>query len=467
MADENERALEVAQRADQRVDAPHIEVRRRLVHQQQVRRIQQHLGQRQTRLLPAAEHPDRLEDVVATEQEAAEQRAGELFGRPAVELQRLLEHAALRVQHVAAVLREIARRHIVAEHALARLRREHAGQQLEQRRFARAVRTDQHRALAALGLEIQAPVDPQRLAVAEIDVLQRDDALAGTRRLGEAEFDRLLRVERGVDALHAVEAGEQALGERRLAGLGAELVGQGGQALDFLLLLVEGVLLPLLAGRLVGQVGLVVPAVAGDPLVGELDDRVDELVDELAVVGDQQDGALVVLQVVLEPHQRFEVEVVRRFVEQQQVRLHDQQPREVRAHHPAAGERVGRPVEVAFAERQTAQDRFGLRFELPVGFVVGARHRPGRQLQHSFVAHRGAFLRQKPNASPLFPADAPLVRRVLAKDDRKERGFARAVRPDQGEAVAPVDLQGDVLEQRAAGIGLGNVGNGQHERRAP
>ena len=62
VADENERPLVLLQRADQRVDAADVEVGRRLVHEQQVRRIEQQLDQRQPRLLSAAEHGHRLED---------------------------------------------------------------------------------------------------------------------------------------------------------------------------------------------------------------------------------------------------------------------------------------------------------------------------------------------------------------------------------------------------------------------
>ena len=43
------------QRADERVDAGHVEMRRRLVHEQEIRRIEQQLDQRQPALFAAAE----------------------------------------------------------------------------------------------------------------------------------------------------------------------------------------------------------------------------------------------------------------------------------------------------------------------------------------------------------------------------------------------------------------------------
>ncbi len=73
------------------------------------------------------------------------------------------------------------------EHA--RLRLENFREQFEQRGFSRAVRPDQHRALAAFGLKMDSVVN-QFLAVAEFDFLQRDDAMAAALRLRKTETDR-------------------------------------------------------------------------------------------------------------------------------------------------------------------------------------------------------------------------------------------------------------------------------------
>ena len=65
----------------------------------------------------------------------------------------------------------------------------------------------------------------------------------------------------------------------------------------------------------------VVASVASKLLVADLDDGGDERVEELAVVGDDEDGAWVGLEVTLEPQQRLEVEMVRRLIEEQGVGL--------------------------------------------------------------------------------------------------------------------------------------------------
>ena len=77
----------------------------------------------------------------------------------------------------------------------------------------------------------------------------------------------------------------------------------------------------LLVGLALLEVVVVVAAVADEPALADLDDAADELVEELAVVRDEEDRAGVGLEVVLEPEQGFEVEVVGGLVEQQQVGL--------------------------------------------------------------------------------------------------------------------------------------------------
>ena len=86
-------------------------------------------------------------------------------------------------------------------------------------------------------------------------------------------------------------------------------------------LLREPRLLLLQPARVVALERDAVPAV-------ELEDPARDVVEEVAIVGDGDDGALVVLEVPLEPADRLGVEVVGRLVEQQQVGRAQQQPAE-------------------------------------------------------------------------------------------------------------------------------------------
>ncbi len=71
----------------------------------------------------------------------------------------------------------------------------------------------------------------------------------------------------------------------------------------------------------------------------ELEDPLGDVVEEVAIVGDGDDGAGVLLQEAFEPVDRLGVEVVGRLVEQQQVGRRQQQPAQRDAATLAAGER--------------------------------------------------------------------------------------------------------------------------------
>src|ERR1035441_2175702 len=119
-----------------------------LIHEKQVRLIQQQLPQRQPALLPAAEHLDLLEHIVTAEQKTAEQRADELLRQALRSVERLFEHGVVQVQHIDAILRVIAGLDVVAESVRALLRRQDAPEYLQQGGLARPVRPHQHDALA-------------------------------------------------------------------------------------------------------------------------------------------------------------------------------------------------------------------------------------------------------------------------------------------------------------------------------
>ena len=68
----------------------------------------------------------------------------------------------------------------------------------------------------------------------------------------------------------------------------------------------------------------------------DLGDSGDDSVEEEAVVRDEDDGVRILREILLEPVARFQVEVVGRFVEQQQAGTSEQQLRQRNPHLPAA-----------------------------------------------------------------------------------------------------------------------------------
>ena len=65
VANEHQRAFELFQRVDQRLDARHVEMRRRFVHQQKIRRVEQELDQGKARFLATAQDANSLENIVS------------------------------------------------------------------------------------------------------------------------------------------------------------------------------------------------------------------------------------------------------------------------------------------------------------------------------------------------------------------------------------------------------------------
>ena len=150
------------------------------------------------------------------------------------------------------------------------------------------------------------------------------------------------------------------------------------------------------------------------------------------------------LEEILEPQRRFEIEMVRRLVEQQQVGLREQQRRERDAHLPAAREAVERPVLRLLVEAEPDQDARGARrrgigvdrdqplvdFAEPVGIVAGLGSRASsaaRSVSAASTVSNGVALPRR-----RFLRDIAEARCRAASRSRRRR--ARAGRPSPSSA---------------------------------
>ncbi len=114
----------------------------------------------------------------------------------------------------------------------------HAGEQLDERGFARAVHADQRHAVAALDREASIAEDVL-LAVALRESFSFDDHAAGGRRLREFEVDHRLFI-RNLDALDFFEFLDPRLHLLGLGGLCAEAVDESLKMLDLVALVALG-----------------------------------------------------------------------------------------------------------------------------------------------------------------------------------------------------------------------------------
>ena len=201
---------------------------------------------------------------------------------------------------------------------------------------------------------------------------------------------------------------------------------------------------------------VVIALVEGELAALEMDDRVDRLVEQVAVVADHEHGVGVGGEILLEPQRAFEIEIVGRLVEQQQVGLAEQHAGQRHAHAPAARKLGGRAELAVLLEAEPLENGRGARLggvRVDVGephVDVGDPVRVGRGLglgqqrgalgvgrQHRFEHRqvgRRRFLRHAADAGPLVDLDRAAVEGQLALDQLEQRGLARAVLADKARS---------------------------------
>ena len=488
MADQDNRALETSQRLLQHVHARYVQMVRRLVQAQKRRGLHEHLGQREARLLAAGEHRDLLVHVLSVEEKRAQQ-ALDLGARPARRGRvQLGEHGLFQVELLELVLGEVADVHVGAVDQPPARGPFHARHHLEQRGLARAVGPHERDLLAAPDVQVQ-PVVDRLCAVGLRHALQVHDALAGALGLGEAEVDGLALVGDD-DALDALELLHPVLDLLGLARLVAELLDEGLHVGDFLVLsLLHGDELHAALGPL-AQEGVVVAGEDVEFAVGDVGHVVDDGVHEGAVVADHEHGAAVALEEVLQPAHALQVEVVGRLVEQQQVRLAQEQLGQRDAHLPAARELVGGARHVRLVEAQAEEHAVRLAFNVVAVAGLEARaqgavlleqgrrvclsgagqrclelgqalahardvgHRGHDLLEHAAPVHLDGLLLQIAGLDVFGEGDQAGVGRVQTGDDVHHGRLTRAVGPHEREAVAVLDAQRDLGEQGARAVGF-------------
>ena len=205
------------------------------------------------------------------------------------------------------------------------------------------------------------------------------------------------------------------------------------------------------------QPGGVVP-LPGDALAAvELEDPAGHVVEEVAVVGDGDDGAGIVGEEVLQPGDGLGVEVVGGLVEQQQVGALEEQAAEG---HPAALA-ARELVDVGVRRRQPQGVHGDLQraVELPgVGGLDGVLHAPllGHQLVHLVVGHRVAELgvdlvEPGEQGAGLRHPLLDVAEHVLGGVEPRLLGEVADLGPLGGPGLADelLDLAGHDLQQRA------------------
>jgi hypothetical protein len=228
----------------------------------------------------------------------------------------------------------------------------------------------------------------------------------------------------------------------------------------------------------------------------ELEDLRDRLVEEVAVVGDDQHGARELLQEGLEPREAVEVEVVGRLVEDQDRRPCEEYSGQQRAGRLAAAQRAERRVERHVGDAERVARAVELRVQRPAAeraeailllTVRGERLRlvqPPLELvklavQPPHLAERraeqavdrqvrpGRLLRQIADPVTRPERHAAALRSIHAGEHPQQRGLPRSVRTHQRDAARAGEREPQPVEQRGLAIRDAQVGRLEQHGEPP
>src|SRR5205085_12394249 len=123
-------------------------------------------------------------------------------------------------------------------------------------------------------------------------------------------------VSRGrLDLVHALDLLELALSLAGLGVFGAEAVDEFHEPADFAFLMLEGGDELLLMCLALNEIIVVITAIANESALTDFDNAPDELVEKFTVVRDDHNSAGITFEIALKPKQRFQIEMVGRFVQ--------------------------------------------------------------------------------------------------------------------------------------------------------
>ncbi len=219
------------------------------------------------------------------------------------------------------------------------------------------------------------------------------------------------------------------------------------------------------------------------------------LIEEVAVVGDDDHRAFTFVEHVLQPADGVDIEVIGRFIQQQDVRIGKQCLREQHAQLPAGGNGTHRAKMLFGGDAHAMQQLAGARLRrvavelgklrLQLGSVqvillAGLRIGVDRillahavphllvalqhHIQHPLLLVGKLILLEESHAFVGIERDIAGRRLQAARQDFHQRRLARAIRPDQAIAVALPELDRNILKQRLGPELYGDVRSNEHEK---
>ena len=484
VTDHNHRTVKIPDCLLQHILATHIQMVRRLVQYQQVHRLQQQLDHRQTRTLTPAQHlhlPVRGLPAKHKRPQNVTYLGTNLATRHTVNS---IKHRQLPIQQLSLVLRKIPYLHIMT-HLHHTVKRNLAHDTLDHRRLTLAVASHKRHLLPTLYRQVHMVKHHTVILLARI--------LANHRIVTAALATRKLQVQRTVihlvhlDGNNLLQLAHPLLYLYRLRRLIAETLDKR-PALSNLPLLVL-VSTQLLLTPLGTQVHiLVIPhLVVVHTSAADFQRTVRHIIHKRTVMTHQHHSTRIHSQKLLQPLYALYIQMIRRLVQQQHVRMLQQQLSQLDTHTPTARKLAHRPVQVPALEAQAHQRPLHVGMiiaathhlqtlgsmrkllaqpHIPLALVILATgklslHRPYTSLQLSYIgksllrllAHRTAVtqhhhLRQIPHRHITRHRHRPLTGRLDTRNNLQHGTLTRTVLTHQGNTVTVIHHIADTGKQR-------------------
>ena len=321
------------------------------------------------------------------------------------------------LQHVDLMLREIADGELGRPRHGAVLRRQQVRQQLGEGGLAVAVCAEERDPFTRIDAQVQAAQHGTARLITDRNACEAHQGRCERNRLGECQVGRpLIGSNRFVGDL--CERLDAALRLTRLARVVAEAV---DEALELAPLRVDARLARLRRGHTLGmgsREARVVAGIEGEASTRHVEDALRHGIEQRSVMAHHDERPGIALQVSFQPGGRFEIEVVGRLVQQQQVGLDEERGGERDPHAPAAGELRQRHLLHRLADAETGEQARGPR-----------RRRVRADL-----------------CEPALDLDAPRTLGVLCFGDqgrtflvRRKHGSARRLRPARNLLIRQPD----------------------------
>ena len=173
--------------------------------------------------------------------------------------------------------------------------------------------------------------------------------------------------------------------------------------------------------------------------------------EKCPIVRDDQAGLAMIAEEMLQQNLRAQVEKVRRLVEQQQVRLVQQQRGQFEACLPAAGELGDRPLELRTFQLELA----GHFAAFPIGLTAVAH----QKLQAGFAGKKRIVLTQITQLQFGVPNDFAAIEFFFAQQNAKQGAFTGAVATDKADFSIVDDGRLSIVKQHLVAIAFAGVFN--------